>query len=300
MIGDRNDRSGVGHVRRLLRRLYRAALSIARRGPLRARLSRLPFTPLARRLFRGLEVVSWRGVRVAVDPGEAHGYHVYFLGDYARSEIEACINQCRTARIFVDVGANIGLVTLAVARACPRVRVIAFEPDRAVAVWLRHNLSLNPDLASRVRIVEAAVASDEGHARFVSGHRDDNIGLGRLDDSGETGVRVSTVALGPFATRERLTFDTVKIDVEGTELDVLRGLWRSQQRPRAIVVETHAGHNLGPIAVFNRQIIDELTGAGYRIARLARGRWVPLDTPEAMGRRAHLLAVQQRSDVASS
>ena len=49
MIGDRDDRFDVGRVRRLLRRLSHAALSMARQDPLGARSSRLPFTPLAKR-----------------------------------------------------------------------------------------------------------------------------------------------------------------------------------------------------------------------------------------------------------
>ncbi|MAG69801.1 MAG: hypothetical protein CL471_05855 [Acidobacteria bacterium] len=286
----------AGTLRRATRRSVRRVLRLFRRGPLRRRLSRIPFSPVAGRLFDGYEVVTWRGIRIALNPGEAHGHHVYFLDDYGSTEIDACIAHSRAGDVVVDVGANLGFVALTVARACPDVQVVALEPDPAVATWLHHNLTLNDDLANRVRIVEAAATSHDGSVPFQPSAHDGNMGVGRIRTDttyDESVFDVPALSLGSFAAREGLTLDIVKIDVEGTELDVLAGLFKDGCRPRILLVETHGGKARQPLHTFNRQIVDSLDGEGYRLLRLQSGNWTSLDTPAQIGARGHLLAIRE-------
>ncbi len=294
----RGEQSLAGALRRATRRSVRFALRLLRRGPLRRRLSRIPFSPLTGRLFDGYEVVTWRGVRIALNPGEAHGHHVYFLDDYASAEIDACIAHSRTGEVFVDVGANLGFVTLPVARACRHIRVVALEPDPVAAAWLRHNVALNADLADRVHIIEAAAASCDGTVRFEPGSRDGNIGVGRIDahaTDDELGFDVPALSLGSFAAREGLRLDIVKIDVEGGELDVVAGLFQEGCCPKILLIETYGGKSSEPEHTFNRRIVDRLASEGYRLLRLQRGDWIPLDTPSQIGARGHLLAIREPS-----
>jgi FkbM family methyltransferase len=281
------------HLRRWARRLARRALVLLRRGPLRRRLSRLAYPRWAAACFRGREVVGWRGVRVAVDPGEAHGFHVYFLGDYARAEIDACIELAGGGGWFADVGANIGLVSLAVARAIPGLRVLAVEADPAVCDWLRENVALNPDLAPRIHIVQAAATDRDGPVRFARAGTAANVGVGRIAGEGDGGgADVGGVAVGPLAARDGHGLDVVKIDVEGGELAVLCGLWTPGPPPRGLVIETHAFQDPQP-EVFNRALVDELTRRGYVVDALRRGRWSRLDDARALGPRGHLRAYRE-------
>jgi FkbM family methyltransferase len=282
-------------VRRLVRRSLRAGLRLARRGPFARRLSHIPFRPIADRWCAGREIVTWRGVRVAVDPGEAHGFHVYFLGDYGGAEIDACIALAREARWFADVGANIGLVTLAVARAVPSLRVVAVEPDRAVCEWLRLNLSLNPDLAARVEVLEAAATDHDGEVTFLPSRSSLNAGVGRVADRATSAtVTVRGVSLGALADRRSRPFDVVKIDVEGAERLALAGVLQTAVPPLGLVIETHAFTSADPEA-FNRDLFTLLSTHGYRIERLHRGHWHPITSPSDIGPRGHLRACQKRN-----
>jgi FkbM family methyltransferase len=268
-------------------------LRIARRGPLRRPLTHVPFGPWASRLFGGEEVIAWRGVRLAVNPGEAHGFHVYFLGDYARAEIDACTELCRSARWFGDIGANIGFVTLAVARACPSVRVLAVEADPAVGAWLRKNLALNPDLEPRVQVLDAAATDADGVVKFAPSQTPLNAGIGHLVATDAVGaIAVKGVALGPYADGRGQPLDVVKIDVEGAELGVLRGLWAGRTRPRALVIETHGGADGRPTDALNRDVLEELAREGYVTSYHDHGRWTPSPSAAALGVRAHLRATR--------
>ena len=231
-------------------------------------------------------------MRVAIDPGEAHGFHIYFLGDYARAEIDACIDLCGGGRWFADIGANIGLVSLAVARACPHVQVLAVEPDAALCDWLRLNLSLNLDLTPRVSVLQAAAIDVDGEVAFARNARASNIGTGHLVAAGETAgaVAVAGVAIGRYAERRGMSLDVVKIDVEGGEQRALAGIWTSQAPPRALLIETHAFSANDPHD-FNQRLLDDLARHGYAVERLGRGRWRPVTGAADIGPRAHLRCI---------
>jgi len=283
-------------VRRLARAGVHLASRLLRRRPgLRRHLQRLRFGNWATRWLAGHVIVTWRGVRVDVDPGEAHGFHVFVLGDYGGAELDACVELCREARVFVDVGAHIGLFSLAVARACPALHVVAIEADPDVAAWLTRNVALNPDLESRITLVEAAAAAEDGEVLFEASRGSDNVGTGHIADE-DAGARrpVTAIALGPWLVGRHLRPDVVKIDVEGGELGVLDGLWAAGEPADAMLLETH-GHLFADADAFNLGVAQALTARGYKLERLERGRWKPLADPADLGGRAHVRAVRPTS-----
>ncbi len=187
-----------------------------------------------------------------------------------------------------------GLISLAVARACPHLTVLAFEPDREVAGRFSANLALNPDLAVRVRLVECAVAARAGTVNFVPSDEPGNAGAGRVHPDQRPGAAypVRAVSLGDCFDPETGP-DVVKIDVEGGELDVLAGLRSAPTKPRAILLETHGFYFGAGADGFNRAIVSELHGAGYSLQRLTEDGWSALADARDLGARSHLLALSR-------
>lgn len=266
---------------------------------LRALAYRVPFSRFARLaswLLWGEEVIEWRGVKIGVNPGELHGYYTYFFGDYETAELDKLEEVCRDASVFVDVGANYGLFSLAVARACPRIWVFAFEPDRDIALSFRANIARNDSLAGQIQLVESAVGEADGVGAFAPSGRAENPGLGRLvtDSRGGAREKVPVVRLDSFF-RERPRPDVVKIDVEGAELQVLRGMGGlfGVGCPRAIMMETDGLYFGGGADEFNSQVVRELEREGFDVCRLRFRSWVPLDNPSELGSRSHLLALRR-------
>ncbi len=131
--------------------------------------------------------------------------------------------------VFVDVGANIGILTTAVARN-PGVRVIAFEPDPDNFRLLRLNVVGN-GIEDRAELVNAAVAAAPGEMRFA--RSDYNSGDHRLSATGEIAVKVVrlddlTVETGALA---------VKIDTQGAEPLIVAGGARLLARAGLLVME---------------------------------------------------------------
>jgi FkbM family methyltransferase len=140
-------------------------------------------------------------------------------------EYRAFRQAVRPGAIVFDVGANVGAYTVLFAGWTGAAgRVFAFEPAPAALVGLRQHVALN-DLGDRVEIVPAAVAETVGTARFQV---DGASGANALAPTGESAatIDVDTISLDAFCDRQQLRPDVVKIDVEGAELDVLKGARR--------------------------------------------------------------------------
>jgi len=130
----------------------------------------------------------------------------------------------------LDVGANLGAYTLLFATwTGPGGRVIAFEPAPQAANGLRRQLVLN-ELDDRVEVVQTAVADRIGSAPFVSEGASgaNQLAPGAAD---QRAITVPTTTIDAFCEARGVRPDVIKIDVEGAELDVLRGARRTLARP---------------------------------------------------------------------
>ncbi|HEV7159126.1 MAG TPA: FkbM family methyltransferase [Caulobacteraceae bacterium] len=163
----------------------------------------------------------------------------------ARRVLQALIEP---GMVVADVGANVGLLTLACARACgPGGRVHAFEPEAGPRAQLAKTVRLNG--LDWVEIHDCAVGAASGEARLhvsqVIGHSS----LYPLPAAEAGGAQtVSVRALDDLFAGARL--DVVKIDVEGAELDVLAGMARlTEQNPDLAVVAEFGPAHLARVGV---------------------------------------------------
>jgi FkbM family methyltransferase len=152
----------------------------------------------------------------------------------------AILDELRPDDRIADVGANIGLYAIVVARHLTSGRVYAFEPDPVNAALLRRHLALN-GVADRVEVIQAAAGEASGSASFVAAGSTLSSMVGtRWDDPDLEVVTVPTVTLDEALPSGA---DILKIDTEGYEGHVLAGaavlLSDPNRRPRLLVVEVH-------------------------------------------------------------
>lgn len=184
-----------------------------------------------------------RQIRQRLFPGGT--YVLASLGAYEPSTLRAFAAYCRPGSVVVDVGANIGQYTQFASRLVgAQGTVIAFEPVASTAALL--DASMKRLGLTNVVIEHTALSDSVGTAEFIFAKEGDKLacladGGHYLSDDAEAPVlreTVSTTTLDEYVRQRGLRrVDVVKIDVQGAELKVLRGMNEvlSQWRPAVIV-----------------------------------------------------------------
>lgn len=134
---------------------------------------------------------------------------------YEREELEIIKRHFRGG-VFLDVGANVGNHSLYALKFLNASRVIAVEPNPDAYNILRVNIALN-DVSDRFAHHAVGFSDNErtaGMRRFQ-----DNLGGTRLTEDGD---ELRVVTGDSLVADEPVAF--IKVDVEGMELGVLRGL----------------------------------------------------------------------------
>ncbi|ABC62369.1 FkbM family methyltransferase [Erythrobacter litoralis] len=162
---------------------------------------------------------------------------VHRKGEFYEPEELAIIKSAWDQRLgggtFLDVGANVGNHALFAALVLGADRVIASEPQEVAARIFETNAALN-HVANRIELHRVGLSDSAGQARLQS--TSNNLGAARLEQ-GEGGIDLVT---GDALVGEQ-AIGFIKIDTEGFELPVLRGLTATIARdhpPLFVEVET--------------------------------------------------------------
>ena len=236
------------------------------RRPLRFLLSRLLWRSGLCRHF----VVTRPGFRLRFHPSSLAAAYWVDPGERAADErfVRAVL---RPGEVFVDVGANVGALTLAAARSVgPGGCGVAVEAHPRVCGYLLENLALNQ--VDWVEVAGCALGRDRGVVRFSDRREDDQNAVGP-DESLEVEQRTLDevcAGLGDIAL--------LKLDVEGYEPEVLLGGRRTLERTRCVYLEMWDAH-LRRYGWTAPQVISLLEEAGFSVYRCSNGRLEPLERP---------------------
>ncbi len=176
-------------------------------------------------------------------------------GEYSEGELALFRDLLRPGDVAVDVGANIGALTIGMARMVgPTGAVIAFEPQRTIFDVLCHNLRQNS--LENVTAYRRALGSAPGAIRVPPLDYSGAENFGGVSLGGARGEEVEVVTLDSLALpRLRL----LKVDVEGMEREVLAGARQTTGRlqPALYIENDRAEHS--------RALISLLFELGYRL-----------------------------------
>lgn len=185
--------------------------------------------------------------------------HGCWLGSYEYCKQRAFQHAVHEGSVVYDIGANVGFYTLLASTLVgPRGQVYAFEPSPRNCQMLRRHLEMND--IKNVSLQQVAVFSRDGEGLFDCGI---NHSMGHLGTSGT--VRVPTIALDSFVFDQAMPPpNVIKIDVEGAELEVLKGGYKTlcQIRP-LILLATHG-------AAIHRECCHFLKESGFALGSLDR------------------------------
>ncbi len=198
---------------------------------------------LVRRLAAGrIQVRYASGAVIAIDPADYVGWAIFKTGHYEPASLSLALRIMREEPgLFVDVGANFGWYTCAVAAAAART-VVSIEPDCENCASLRQNIALGK--LQNVIVFNGAAGSRVAAAQMIKRARTNSGTSAIRTKNGKPEPHANWVATIPLKdllnqmvhppTRPVL----IKIDVEGFEPEVLAGLdFEGPFRPKNILME---------------------------------------------------------------
>jgi FkbM family methyltransferase len=181
---------------------------------------------------------------------------------------DTLLSLLRPGDVFFDVGANVGWYSLLAARAVGSAgKVIAFEPSVSNAALLQENVAANR--LTNVTTIAAAVTDESGWATFLYGgslegrlSKDDSEAQARRRAGRKTPKRswvVPILALDSWlAETAQPPPSVLKIDVEGAEVGVLRGMTETLRTAKPVlIIELHNTR---------AEVADLLDSVGYEHA----------------------------------
>jgi len=253
--------------------------------------------PLARLIRGGLNRVSPTGlVEVKVAGGDLAGFTIqldmqidkdYWLGTYEPELQSALHDLIPEGAVIYDVGANIGYMSLLLAKASGESgRVFAFEPLPSNVEQLRRNVKLN-GMDAQVTVIASAVTQASAPVRFLV-HTSSGMGkaagsAGRHDHYLKE-ITVPGISLEDFVYIQGNPLpQVVKMDIEGGEVLALPGMRRviNEAHP-LMLMELHGLES-------SRVAWEMLTTSGYVMCWMRPGYPV-IPSLEAMGWKAYIVA----------
>lgn len=198
----------------------------------------------------------------------------------------------RGKHCILDVGANVGLTSLVMAKSglAGDGRIYAFEASEAACHLIRDNAALN-ELAPVITVINALIAEQSGLA--IDFYGDAASGSASIIPgylAHHQPLRKATLALDDFVDDTACFPDLIKIDVEGAELRVLSGLAATMRSARPLIfVELHSWGDLTVVDTAGT-LMQQLAPLDYRLIYL-RTKETIVDPAVLAGRgRCHVLA----------
>jgi len=172
--------------------------------------------------------------------------------------------------IFVDVGTHLGYFTCIAGKICKEGKIYGFELDKNAFDLLNKNISLNN--LKNVEVYNYGVSDKKGYVKIpkitlpspvLSFSKDCEDGDYRL---------VKSISLDDFFLDKKHKPNVIKIDVEGSELFVLKGMKNLLKDEKlTIFLEIH-GRSLHKFDTDSKEIISFIKKRGYLIYEILNHR----------------------------
>ncbi len=226
-------------------------------------------------------------LRIFVDRASYVSSAIYWRGNHSTEVATFLKRHLQPDMTFVDVGANLGELTLVAAKRLPKGRVLAFEPVPQIFAQLSRNVALN-----NLACVELFNFGLFDRTDSLPIYRQQDINFGTINEgvpslfSTGTDREEVSVLLRRFddvALEYRLErLDVMKIDVEGAELMVLRGAEPFIRRFRPLIITELSQLNFQRAGYTSTDLIDYLRSLEYDVQILDDHRKLPTHPCDAV------------------
>ena len=182
------------------------------------------------------------GVNYDLDLSEGIDLQVFITGGfqeyiYNKSELKPT-----DKAVIIDVGANIGVISLNFAKLYPNAKIFAFEPTDYAFDKFKRNLALNPELSKNIVLTKSFVSDENIQSVSLQAYSSWALDTDSEVNAIHKGVlknveSVPQTTIDSFVLSNEIEkVDLIKIDTDGHELKVLRGAESILQKHKPQVI----------------------------------------------------------------
>lgn len=193
-------------------------------------------------------------------------------GVWEPQETRFLLDTLRPGDVFVDVGANIGYFSLLASRLVgPTGAVLAFEPESDNYALLEANSALNG--CDNIRCFKAALGEENASGTIYLNELNRGDHSIYPEDSGRTGQEITIVNGSRLILEAHPRVDFIKIDTQGAECDVVRGLQAliAASAPGLIMIIEFSPNHLKKTGSSGRVLLDLLGDHAWQMYLMDEG-----------------------------
>jgi FkbM family methyltransferase len=213
------------------------------------------------------------GARFALDTQDLIQRYLYLFGVWEPRMTQWLRNRLQRGDTFVDVGANIGYFSVLASQLVgPAGRVVAIEASEAFSQRLAQNARLNR--CRNIRTVHTAVSDKQQILTFILASSA-NMGANSIvpyDGPAESTFDIQAYPLHEILDADEIaTARVIKVDVEGAEGSVVRGMapLLEHLRPDAEITVEVTPERMVQLGDRVAELLDTMRAVGFNTYRLA-------------------------------
>lgn len=236
-------------------------------------------------------------VDLLIDPSVDEGVELslFQTGTYERGTIQLLHDFLQPGDTFLDVGANIGLMSCIASKIVGSSGLVyAVEANTKTLDILSHNLTLNK--CENTQILPIAVSNEKGEATLYENWSVNRGGSSLLSQGDQEGIKVPMERLDDLFS-EDTPLKLVKMDVEGVEPAVLEGgqNWFRKQQPVFIIeVSTEREFEAGATAkdvLKMLETIGKFTIYKQKSSKERRGKLIEITSDDALPKHDNIICI---------
>jgi len=214
---------------------------------------------------------NYYGYKVYYRQKDGLVYHIGSTGSFEKDVIDCCLKFTSQKAVFIDVGANIGLITLPLAKRIKRAVFHCFEPSPYPYEYFKKTLTENK-LKKKIKLNKLGLYNKSGRLKFYIHEFKDASGDG-IKDTFRAGrakpIAVRVTTLDKYVKANNLKrLDLIKADVEGSELFVFKGAIKTIKKFKPVIIFEAWPKNLEAYNLNIKDIYNFFKSLKYSIYRL--------------------------------
>ena len=207
-----------------MKALFLKTFYIIRKLPILKRLSNSLLRRVLFKFKRHKFIYNFKGIKLFLNIRDSIDRELFMNGYYEEKQLNMLSQSIKKYSInsFIDIGANIGIYSILMAKNHSNLIIHAFEPHRDAFKRLNENVNLN-NFNNRIYLYDFALSSKNGDCFLEAKNRFglSQSGGAKISDNGNIKIKYK---MGDDLIKIKNHNIALKIDTEGHELFVLQGI----------------------------------------------------------------------------